>query len=102
MDSSAFLVNTGAEKDAKAISAWIPLHCASIRGHFEIVKFLVDSRADKEAKNKSAWTSLHFAAEKGHLEIVKFLVESGADKVFWFEILSIINVIYKDELRLKK
>jgi len=60
-----------------------PLHAASSRGNFEVVKGLVEvgkAEVDKTTNDggtTSNYTSLLFACQGGHLEVAKCLVEGG-------------------------
>lgn len=59
-----------------------PLHCATWKGHPDIVEFLVESGADVNALNSNDhWgtTPLHAAAHANQTAIVKVLLEHGAD-----------------------
>jgi ankyrin repeat protein len=68
-----FLVESGADKEAKTKSALTPLHFAAIDGHFGIVKFLVESGADKKAKTKGNQTPLQWAQRCRNTSIVDYL-----------------------------
>jgi ankyrin repeat protein len=74
-----FLIEKGAEIDAKDKSEKTALHLASEKGYFEVVKSLVEKEADINAKDKNEKPALHFASEKGNLEIVKNLLQHGAN-----------------------
>ncbi len=67
-----FLVESGADKDAKGSKDWTPLHFASRDGHMEIVKFLVEIGADKEAKDDEGWTPLIMLQKKATWKLSKF------------------------------
>lgn len=57
-----------------------PLHFASSRGHFNIVKYLVDDySALVDAKDREGETALLKAAYNGHFHIVKYLVSKNAN-----------------------
>ena len=49
---------------------FIPLHDASLNGHFDIVKYLIEEcKADPNIKeNWNEYTPLHNAIENGHLD----------------------------------
>jgi ankyrin repeat protein len=56
------------------------LHCATERGHFDIVQELLSNKEVKvNSCDETGKTALHCAAEKGHLDIVKCLVGKGAN-----------------------
>lgn len=56
-----------------------PLHCASQRGHVEVVKALLGARAEPNRANKEGHTPLYYACSQGHVEVVKALLAAGAD-----------------------
>ena len=74
-----FLVEEGADIEAKNNEGHIPLVWASCCGYLEIVEFIVDKGADIEAKDEHGHTPLIIASEFGHIKVVKFLIERGAD-----------------------
>ena len=58
-----------------------PLHCATWKGHLEIVAFLLDAGADVNAHNRNEhWgtTPLHAAAHANQAAIAQLLIEHGA------------------------
>jgi ankyrin repeat protein len=58
------------------------LHCATWKGHQDVVKFLLDAGADVNAHNNNEhWgtTPLHAAAHANQAAIAQMLIESGAD-----------------------
>jgi ankyrin repeat protein len=59
-----------------------PLHCASWKGHPEIVAILLKAGADVNAQNSNEhWgtTPLHAAAHANQAAIAQLLIENGAD-----------------------
>ncbi|PNH09548.1 Ankyrin repeat domain-containing protein [Tetrabaena socialis] len=60
-------------------NGWTALHCASEKGHKEMVEVLLRAGADVAAKSTNGWTALHLASQKGHTEAVKVLLRAGAD-----------------------
>lgn len=58
------------------------LHCATWKGHREVVEFLLKAGADVHAQNSNDhWgtTPLHAAAHANHTVLVQMLIEAGAD-----------------------
>jgi ankyrin repeat protein len=58
------------------------LHCATWKGHLEVVKFLLKAGADVHAQNSNDhWgtTPLHAAAHANQTAIVQLLIDTGAD-----------------------
>lgn len=59
-----------------------PLHCASWKGHVEIVELLLENGADIQARNQNDhWgdTPLHAAAHGNQKAVAKILIARGAD-----------------------
>ncbi len=59
-----------------------PLHCATWKGHQEIVTLLLHAGADVNAQNRNEhWgtTPLHAAAHANQAAIAQLLIEQGAD-----------------------
>ena len=59
-----------------------PLHCATWKGHTEMVAFLLKSGADVNAHNRNDhWgtTPLHAAAHANQGAIAQLLIDNGAD-----------------------
>jgi ankyrin repeat protein len=81
-----FLVESGADKEAKDFIIKTPLHVAAETGHLDIVKFLVEKGADKEAKDNQDQTPLRWAEKAGEPSIVDYLktVESSKRERFLF------------------
>ncbi|HUT54949.1 MAG TPA: ankyrin repeat domain-containing protein [bacterium] len=74
-----FLLNNGAEVDARSEGGSTPLVEAVARNSVEIAGYLVDHGADVNSKDNDGKTPLHWAAERGHVDAVKFLIAKGAD-----------------------
>jgi ankyrin repeat protein len=58
-----------------------PLHCASWKGHTEVVRVLIDAGADVQARNGNThWgdTPLHAAAHGNRRAVAELLLECGA------------------------
>ena len=78
-DVVKYLVEHGADVNAKDNNDMTPLMDAAQEGHLEVVKYLVEHGADVNAKHGEDWTALTSAARKGHLDVVKYLAEHGAE-----------------------
>jgi ankyrin repeat protein len=75
-----FLVERGANIEAKTNEGWTPLHLAAEKGHKDVVECLIMNGADKEAKIKGKnETPLYLAVQKGNLQVGKILIEKGAN-----------------------
>jgi ankyrin repeat protein len=80
LDIVQYLVEKGANVDAKRDDGWTVLHSAVAYGTLDIIKYLVEQGADVDAKDNDGYTVLHAAAASGKLDIVKYLVdEQNAD-----------------------
>ena len=55
------------------------LHCASDRGHVEVVSYLLDQGANTDRKAYDGDTALLYACRSGHVEVVELLLSRGAD-----------------------
>jgi ankyrin repeat protein len=59
-----------------------PLHCATWKGHREVVAFLIETGADVNSHNSNDhWgtTPLHAAAHANETTLVQLLIDAGAD-----------------------
>jgi ankyrin repeat protein len=74
-----FLVENGADVNAKYKDNNTALLLACKKSHFDIVKYLVENGAAVNANDSRSSTPLILASKNGNFEIVKFLVENGAD-----------------------
>jgi ankyrin repeat protein len=79
----AFLLNHGADVNARTTLSWSPLHMASLSQSGEaqaraIVELLLERHADVNACTNADVTPLHLAACTGSASLVKLLLASGA------------------------
>ncbi|MHB9146875.1 MAG: ankyrin repeat domain-containing protein [Candidatus Amoebophilus sp.] len=80
LEAVKYLLEKGADIQAKDIHRRTPLHCACEKGDLELVKYLLlEKGANIHATDEEGGTPLLCACDKGHLEVVKYLVEKGAD-----------------------
>ena len=77
--TAQYLLNRGANVNARNISDVTALISASRLGHTDIVQLLCVQGADVNQKSFMGNTALHAAAREGHLPIVKLLCERGVD-----------------------
>lgn len=75
----AFLINHGADVNAKYDGRTPVILWPSTRGHREVVEALIKHGADVNAKDKHNDTALILASHNGHIDIVKVLLKNGAD-----------------------
>ena len=74
-----YLIERGADVNAKEEYGNTPLHWASIENHIELAKLLIERGADVNAKRNDGETPLHQASWKNRIETAKLLLERGAD-----------------------
>lgn len=77
IEIAQYLLEKGANINAKTRNGWTALMYASCKGHFDMVKFLVENGADINAITDNGYTALNSALDK---EIEKFLIEAGAKR----------------------
>lgn len=77
---ASYLLQRGANIQAKNARGLSALHAAAYNGHHEIVTLLLAKGADiNDAKNRFGVTPLHVAAEENHIAVVELLLQRGAD-----------------------
>ncbi|KAJ6434111.1 hypothetical protein OIU84_017757 [Salix udensis] len=74
----ALLKKNGGNINARNVFGLTPLHIATWRNHFPIVKRLLLAGADPDARDgESGWSSLHRALHFGHLAVASILLQSS-------------------------
>ena len=74
-----FLLDKGAEVNARNDNGATALHWACYKGYLETARLLLDHGAVLEAKDEDNDTPLHWACCNNKLDVVKELVQRGAD-----------------------
>ncbi|MCK4817176.1 ankyrin repeat domain-containing protein, partial [bacterium] len=74
-----FLLQRGANVNAKSIQGWTPLTVASQNGHWKIVKILLDQGAAVNVQDNRGYSPLMNAAHNGHAAIAELLLEWGVE-----------------------
>ena len=74
-----YLLQHGADVQAKDKGGLVPLHNACSYGHYEVTELLVRAGASVNVSDLWKFTPLHEAAAKGKYDIVKLLLKHGAD-----------------------
>ena len=78
-DVAEWLLEIGADVDARADSRRTPLYFAAMNGHSELVWILEDHGADVNAAATDNSTPLHKASLGGHVKTVHLLIQLGAN-----------------------
>jgi len=77
---ASYLLQRGADIDARNLGGLTALHAASYAGHTDIVALLIArGAAVNDADNAFGVTPLHLASEENHLETTRVLLAHGAD-----------------------
>ncbi|GBM77457.1 Ankyrin-3 [Araneus ventricosus] len=76
-DVVQFLINKGAEINARNLQGNTPLHIAAEKGHNAVVAILLQYGADINAANLNGLTALSFAAKGGFTTVSKLLLKKG-------------------------
>lgn len=78
LEIASFLVEKGADLEAKNPTGFTPLFLAVLGKRLDAVKLLLDKGADPNAQTRFQTTPLFMAAESGHVEVIRLLIERGA------------------------
>jgi len=76
-DIAKFLIDNGADVNAKGFKDSRPLHWACLFKQFDVAKLLLDSGADVNAFNYKQ-TPIFYAVHQKHIELVNLLIKRGA------------------------
>lgn len=74
LDIVQFLINNGAEVNARSPNETTPLMMASRYGHIQVVRLLLTSGADLAIKNQQGLTAIDFASNSNQTEIKQGLM----------------------------
>lgn len=74
-----YLIDTGADIEARSDGQWTPLHNQAYRGDRDGVELLLEHGADIEAKTSFGHTPLLSSIRWDRIEVTKFLIEKGAN-----------------------
>ncbi|MBD3170229.1 MAG: hypothetical protein GF307_12155 [candidate division Zixibacteria bacterium] len=74
-----YLIEKGADVNARSGQNSNPLHGAAYYGHEDIVKLLIENGAEVDNPNAYDYRPMLSACAGGHLNIVKMLIDAGAD-----------------------
>lgn len=72
VDTVKFLIENGADVNAKDKRGETPLMFASAFDRCRVLKLLIDNGADVNAKDKGGWSALIYGAYNGNLAVVVF------------------------------
>jgi len=81
LDLAKFLLDKGADLEAKCDDGNTPLHlaCGDYSDSYEFVKLLIERGANVRAEDRDGFTALHFASEVDAIKCAKLLLDKGAD-----------------------
>ncbi len=74
-----YLLDNGADINAKNNYGWTALIWASRNGHKDIVKLLLDNNADINVQHNNGFKALIWASVNGYEDIVKLLLDNSAN-----------------------
>jgi len=74
-----FLLNEGAEVDARGFYSSTALRSASLEGHCEILQLLISRGANVNGTERDGNSPIHYAATEGHYAIVKLLLQNWTE-----------------------
>lgn len=78
-DIIQFLLEKGANVNAKKTTGYAPLHMAVYSGQLDLIKDLIAKNADIQAVTNEGNTALHIAASYDYVEIAQHLVNKGIE-----------------------
>jgi len=80
MDIARWLIERGAEVDARTVEKSTPLMYAALGGKGDMARLLIARGADLEARNSKERTALILVGrERGDVEMARLLLDAGAD-----------------------
>ena len=75
-----FLINKGANKDAKTNAGWTPLHIVASKNDARFASMLITQGASVDKKdNQHDRTPLHIGLENHHFKVAETLISKGAN-----------------------
>ena len=92
IDLIEFLIENGADIDAKTAHGFTPLLYASKNGHHSIIELLVVNGADVDIKDKAGLTPLMHLARNGYIDMVfNFIKQDQENDSTSFETVSSLS-----------
>lgn len=86
-----FLIENGANVDAREGDRWTPLHLAAKSGYFRCVEYLVRQGADVHAKTNIGDTPIDMAMRNGFIEMAEFMLHFKTAKKEYENLDSLIK-----------
>jgi hypothetical protein len=86
-----FLIDSGANLNARNDLNYTALHMAAFHGHYSIVELLLKNGADGTIKDTTGSTPLHLSISRGHKKAAAELISHGAilDKIKLIELATL-------------
>ncbi len=79
-DMVRWLLDAGADPNARSATDGTPLHTAAFTGNLEVIRMLLAAGADPSAPDTKGRTPLDFARERGHSEAAALLHHAHTEK----------------------
>jgi len=77
VEFAKFLIEHGANVNAKDYLGFTPLHETVVRGSYKVAKFLIEKGADVNAKDKYGYTPLHLVCIYNRPKMAELLIKNG-------------------------
>ena len=79
VEFARFLINHGADVNAKDYFGFTPLHEAIVRGSYDVAKLLIEKGAKVNSKDQYGYTPLHLVCIYNRPKMAVLLIKNGAD-----------------------